>query len=42
MTGGFNKPALVLGAGATIAGVAKALEVRNIYVRDTVPVVTAN
>ena len=42
MTGGFNKPALVLGAGATIAGVTKALEARNIYVRDTVPVVTAN
>ena len=42
MTGEFNKPALVLGAGATIAGVAKALEARNIYVRNTVPVVTAD
>ena len=42
MTGGFNKPALKLGAGATIAGVTKTLEARNIYVRDTVPVVTAD
>ena len=42
MTGGVNKPALTLGVGATAAGVAKALEARNIYVHDTVPIVTAD
>lgn len=42
MTGEFNKPALFLGAGATLAGVAVTLEARNIYLRDTVPVVTAD
>jgi predicted nicotinamide N-methyase len=42
MTGEFNKPALSLGAGATLAGVAAALEAKNIVLRDTVPVITAD
>lgn len=45
MTGGFNKPALTLGTlaeGSTADGVYKTLEARNIYVHDTVPIVTAN
>lgn len=44
MTGGVNKPALTtgtLGTG-TLADAYKALEAKNIYVRDTVPVVTAD
>lgn len=43
-TGGVNKPALTTGtlATGTLADVYKALEAKNIYVRDTVPVVTAD
>jgi hypothetical protein len=45
MTGEFNKSALTLGTlaeGSTAAGVYATLETRNIYVRDTVAVVTAD
>lgn len=44
-TGVFNKPALstgTLAGGTTLAGIYKSLEAKNIYVRDTVPVVTAD
>lgn len=41
MTGGVNKPALILGAGATLAGIVPVLEARNLYLRDTVKVVSA-
>lgn len=36
MTGEFNKFALVLGEGATLAGVTATLEAKNIYIRDAV------
>lgn len=45
MTGGFNKSALstgTLAGGSTLAGIIKTLEAKNIYVRDTVAVVTAD
>ena len=44
MTGGVNKPALSTGtlATGTLSDAYKALEAKNIYVRDTVPVVTAD
>lgn len=41
MTGEFNKSAVTIGAGATLAGVTKTLEKLNIYLRDTMPVVVA-
>lgn len=42
VTGSFNKPALTIGSTATMNGVQRTLEARNIYLRDTVPVVTAD
>lgn len=42
MTGEFNSTAVSLGAGATLAGVTTALEAKNIYLRATVPVITAD
>ena len=42
ITGGFNKTAVIIGSTATLAGVTKTLEKRNIYLRGTVPVVTAD
>lgn len=36
MTGEFNKHALTLGVGATLAGITAALEAKNIYIRDAV------
>ena len=42
VTGNFNKPALTIGAGATLTGVGRALERLNIYLHDTVSVVTAD
>ena len=41
-TGTFNRPALTIGATATLNGVQRTLEARNIYLRNTVPVVTAD
>lgn len=41
MTGGVNKPALILGEGATLAGIEPVLEARNLYLRDTVKIVSA-
>ena len=41
MTGEFNKTAVAIGAGATLAGVTKTLEKLNIYLRDTMPVIEA-
>jgi hypothetical protein len=42
VTGAFNKPALTIGSTATIAGVERTLARLNIYLRDTVSVVTAD
>lgn len=41
MTGEFNKSAVTIGSGATLAGVTKTLEKINIYLRDTMPVIAA-
>lgn len=41
-TGEFNLSAVTVGAGATKAGCAKTLEKLNIYLRDSMPVVTAD
>jgi hypothetical protein len=41
-TGEYNKTALTIGSTATLAGVGKTLEKLNIYLRDTVPVITAD
>jgi len=41
-TGFFNKPALTIGSTATLNGVQRTLEARNIYLRDTIGVVTAD
>lgn len=42
MTGEFNKSHVTIGAGATLAGVAKTLEKLNIYLRDTMPVIAVD
>lgn len=41
-TGEYNKTAVTIGSTATLAGVTKTLERRNIYLRGTVPIVTAD
>lgn len=41
-TGEFNLSAVTVGSGATKAGSAKTLEKLNIYLRDSMPVVTAD
>lgn len=41
-TGEYNRTALVIGSTATLAGVSKTLEKLNIYLRATVPVITAD
>jgi hypothetical protein len=42
MTGEFNKSAVTIGAGATLAGVTKTLEKLNIYLRDSMPVIAVD